>query len=103
VKKYKPDYIFHFAAISTTQHSALFENHNAISTGTINVLEAAKNHSPNSRVFLSGSAMQFKNEGLPISKKDIYDISKKSDIIVHISLLLFVQIFQGQVAYLGFQ
>jgi hypothetical protein len=31
---------------------------------------------------------RFKNEGLPISKKDIYDISKKSDIIVHISLLL---------------
>jgi hypothetical protein len=31
---------------------------------------------------------RFKNEGLPISKKDIYDISKKTDIIVHISFLL---------------
>ena len=29
---------------------------------------------------------RFKNEGLPISKKDIYDISKKTDIIVHIQI-----------------
>lgn len=67
--KHKPEYIFHFAANSTTHHSALFDNHNAISTGTLNILECVKNYSPRSKVFLSGSAMQFKNEGLPIDEK----------------------------------
>jgi GDPmannose 4,6-dehydratase len=80
VKKYKPEYIFHFAALSTTQHSALFENHNAISTGTLNVLEAVKNHSPNSRVFLSGSAMQFKNEGLPINEQTSFEASSNYSV-----------------------
>ncbi|MBK5270221.1 MAG: NAD-dependent epimerase/dehydratase family protein, partial [Bacteroidia bacterium] len=30
-----PDYIFHLAANSTTNHDALFENHSTISTGTL--------------------------------------------------------------------
>ena len=69
IKRYQPEYIFHFAAKSTTHHSALFDNHKAISTGTLNILESVKLHCPTSRVFLSGSAMQFKNEGLPIDEK----------------------------------
>ncbi len=69
IKTHQPEYIFHFAANSTTQHSALFDNHKAISTGTLNILECVKNYSPSSKVFLSGSAMQFKNEGLPIDEK----------------------------------
>lgn len=73
IKKHQPEYIFHFAAISTTQHYALFDNHNAISTGTLNILECVKNHCPKSRVFLSGSAMQFKNESLPIDEKSPFD------------------------------
>ena len=36
IKSVKPDYIFHFAANSTTKHDALFENHETISTGTLN-------------------------------------------------------------------
>lgn len=73
VKDIKPHYIFHLAAISTTRHSAIFENHNAISTGTINVLEAVRLHSPETRVFLSGSAMQFQNDGKPISESTPFD------------------------------
>ena len=69
IKTHQPEYIFHFAAVSSTNHSALFDNHNAISTGTLNILECVKNYSPKSKVFLSGSAMQFKNEGLPIDEK----------------------------------
>lgn len=69
IKKIKPEYIFHFAANSTTKHSALFDNHNAISTGTLNILESVKRHCPQSKVFLSGSAMQFQNEGFPIDEK----------------------------------
>src|SRR3990167_7055152 len=58
IKQHNPDYIFHFAAISTTKHSALFDNHKAISTGTLNILDSVKNHCPKCKVFLSGSALQ---------------------------------------------
>jgi GDPmannose 4,6-dehydratase len=49
----RPDLIFHLAARSTTRHEALFDNHSAISTGTLNVLEAAKRHVPGARVFIT--------------------------------------------------
>jgi GDPmannose 4,6-dehydratase len=68
VKANRPDYIFHFAANSTTQHLAVFENHAAICTGTINILEAAYQYSRHSKVFLTGSAMQFENRGAPIDE-----------------------------------
>jgi GDPmannose 4,6-dehydratase len=68
IKQYQPGYIFHFAANSTTRHEALFDNHEAISTGTLNILESAKRHSPTAKIFLAGSAMQFRNEGLPIDE-----------------------------------
>lgn len=69
IKKYKPNYIFHLAAVSTTKHEALFENHAAISTGTLNILESVRLHCPQAKVFLSGSAMQFANKGKPINEK----------------------------------
>jgi GDPmannose 4,6-dehydratase len=65
----KPEYIFHLAANSTTRHEAVFENQQAISTGTINILEAVYRHSLQSRVFLSGSALQFENIGEPIDEQ----------------------------------
>ena len=42
IKENNPDYVFHFAAISSTKHEFLFENHETISTGTINILESVK-------------------------------------------------------------
>lgn len=75
IKTNQPDYIFHFAALSTTRHEALFTNHKAISTGTLNILESAKIFSPKSKVFLSGSAMQFKNQGLPIDEETAFEAS----------------------------
>ena len=71
IKKEKPDYIFHFAAYSTTKHEALFENHETISTGTVNILESVRCHSPESRVFITGSGVQFENKGKPIPKKQM--------------------------------
>ena len=68
IKEHTPDYIFHLAADSSTNHQHLFQNHNSISTGTINILEICRMHSPESRIFLAGSAMQFKNDGSPISE-----------------------------------
>src|SRR5260221_12782449 len=68
IQQNRPDYIFHLAANSTTNHDALYENHHTISTGAINILESVYRHSPNSKVFLSGSGLQFVNNDLPISE-----------------------------------
>jgi GDPmannose 4,6-dehydratase len=73
IKKYAPAYIFHVAANSTTRHEALFENHATISTGTLNVLEAARLHSPDSKIFIAGSGVQFENRGEPISETDNFE------------------------------
>ncbi len=73
IRQYQPDYIFHLAATSTTRHDAMFINHQAISTGTLNILESVKLHSKHSKVFLSGSAMQFKNEGKPINETSSFE------------------------------
>jgi GDPmannose 4,6-dehydratase len=71
----KPDLIFHLAARSTTAHQALFENHNAISSGTLNILEAARRHVPNARVFITGSGVQFVNIGKPINEETPFEAS----------------------------
>jgi GDPmannose 4,6-dehydratase len=71
----RPDLIFHLAARSTTRHEALFDNHSAISTGTLNVLEAAKRHVPGARVFITGSGVQFVNVDKPISEETLFDAS----------------------------
>jgi GDPmannose 4,6-dehydratase len=73
IRKHQPSHIFHFAAASTTQHHALFENHQTICTGTLNILEAVKLYCPNARVFIPGSAMQFKNNGLPIDEQTPFE------------------------------
>jgi GDPmannose 4,6-dehydratase len=75
VKEHKPAYIFHVAAKSTTRHDALFENHETISTGSLNILEAVKRHHPESKVFLTGSGVQFVNKGVPISETDAFEAS----------------------------
>jgi GDPmannose 4,6-dehydratase len=69
----QPLFIFHLAAVSTTRHDALFANHAAISTGTLNILEAVKRHCPACKVFITGSGVQFKNTGKPICETDEFD------------------------------
>jgi GDPmannose 4,6-dehydratase len=80
VKKHRPDYIFHLAANSSTRHDLLFENHRTISNGTLNVLESVKLHSPKTKVFITGSGVQFKNEGLPINEHTEFDASSPYSI-----------------------
>jgi GDPmannose 4,6-dehydratase len=75
IKQSKPEFIFHLAANSTTQHYAWQENHEIISTGTLNILEAVKEFSPATKIFLSGSGLQFKNTGHPVSETDPFDAS----------------------------
>ncbi|MBL7734767.1 MAG: GDP-mannose 4,6-dehydratase [Chitinophagaceae bacterium] len=73
IERYQPEYIFHFAAVSTTSHQSLFDNYQAVSTGAINILEAAKVVSRRSKIFISGSGLQFKNTGLPIKESDPFE------------------------------
>ena len=73
VTNHQPDFIFHLAAKSTTDHSALFENHATIATGSLSILEAVKKFSPHSKIFISGSGLQFKNDGKPIKETDEFE------------------------------
>jgi len=68
IKTHLPEYIFHFAANSSTKHEHIFENQKTIVSGTFNILESVKKYSPQTKIFLSGSAMQFKNTGIPIDE-----------------------------------
>jgi GDPmannose 4,6-dehydratase len=69
----RPDYIFHLAARSTVDHVAARTNHDVIARGTFNLLEAVRNWRPQCKVFLAGSAYQFKNDGEPIKETDPWD------------------------------
>ena len=80
IKDQQPQYIFHLAANSTTRHDVLFENHETISTGTLNILESVRLHCSQAKVFLSGSAMQFKNVGLPIDELTSFEASSPYSI-----------------------
>jgi GDPmannose 4,6-dehydratase len=73
ITKNQPQYIFHLAANSTTQHQALFENHSVICTGTLNILEAVRVFSPHTKVFISGSGLQFINNNKPIKETDAFE------------------------------
>jgi len=73
IKTTSPDFVFHLAANSTTRHDAIFENHETISTGTFNILEAVRLHAPNAKVFISGSGLQFENKNLPIKETDPFE------------------------------
>jgi GDPmannose 4,6-dehydratase len=73
ITQYEPSYVFHLAANSTTRHDALFENHATIATGTFNILEAVKLHCPGTKVFITGSGLQFENTGKPIAENDKFE------------------------------
>lgn len=73
IKFHQPDFIFHLAANSTTQHVALLENNLIIGTVSIYLLEAVKLHSPHTKIFISGSGLQFRNEDKPIKETDPFE------------------------------
>ena len=75
IRRFQPSYIFHVAANSSTRHDVLFENHETISTGTLNILEATKRNCPTAKVFITGSGVQFRNHGKPISEQDPFEAS----------------------------
>ena len=78
--EYKPHYIFHLAANSTTGHNALFENHHTISTGTLNILESVYVSKLPVRIFIAGSGVQFLNQGKPIDEDTPFEASSPYSI-----------------------
>lgn len=73
IRHEKPDIIFHIAASSTTRHHVLFENHETIGTGTLNILETVYRFCPECKVFLTGSGLQFQSKGEPIHESDEFE------------------------------
>lgn len=69
----QPDFIFHLAAKSTTSQVFAAANHEIIAQGAFNLLDAALKFAPNCRVFIAGSAYQFKNTGEAIKETDPWD------------------------------
>ncbi len=80
IKNHQPTEVYHLAANSTTRHDVLFENHETISTGSLNILEAVYRNSPHTRVFISGSAMQFENKGMRIDEETNFEASSPYSI-----------------------
>ena len=72
IRAEKPDYIFHLAANSSIHHDLLLEHQATIVKGSLNILEAVFNYSPHSKVFITGSGLQFVNTGNPITEKDSF-------------------------------
>lgn len=87
IKKLVPDIMFHLAANSSARHEFILENHSTISTGTLNILEAVKQYSPHTKVFISGSALQFRNDDTPINEScpfeanDAYSLSRIHSVL----------------------
>ncbi len=75
IEHHRPDYIFHLAASSTARHDALFENQASIGAGTVNVLESVRRSCPGARVFIAGSGLQFRNEGIAIDEETPFEAS----------------------------
>jgi GDPmannose 4,6-dehydratase len=88
IRRSRPGMIFHLAARSSTRHEALIENHATIGGGSLNILESVYRHSPETRVFLSGSALQFVNHGRPICEDDPFDAASSYAVIRNYSNFL---------------
>lgn len=96
IKKTKPDEIFHFAAESFVSPSWAHPSHymDVNYKGTVNLLEAVKNHSPKTKILLSGTAEEYgevAKEDLPVVAKTFlqpvnpYAVSKiAQDLIGHV-------------------
>ena len=68
IESITPDYIFCFSAISKTRHSEILENHKIINNGTLNILESIRTINLNCKIFIPGSAVQFKLNNYPIDE-----------------------------------
>ncbi len=75
VARFRPDFLVNLAARSTTRREDVFLHHETIVRGSLNVLEAVRRRSPETRLFLAGSGLQFANRGLPIDERTPFEAS----------------------------
>jgi len=103
IREHSPSYIFHLAANSTTRHDTLFENHETISTGTLNILESVRTRCPDAKVFIAGSGLQFVNTGTPISESTAFD-AKSPYAVARIQSVYAARYYRsnGVKAYVGY-
>lgn len=73
IKELQPAYIFHLAANSKTAHELVYEHQSTIVNGSMHILESVYKHSPRSRVFITGSGLQFDNNGSPVSEHSVFE------------------------------
>jgi GDPmannose 4,6-dehydratase len=103
VRATRPRILYQLAAASTTRHDALWANHAAIATGTLNVLEAALAHSPSTRVVVIGSALQFENRGEPIRETDPFAATSPYAVArIHAAFAARYYRSRGLRAYVGY-
>jgi len=103
IAEHCPDYVFHLAAKSTTRHDSLFDNHAAISTGTMNILETVYRHSLPTKVFITGSGVQFVNNGKPIGEdSDFAPLSPYAVARIHAVYLARYYRLMGVKVYVGY-
>lgn len=69
IKRIAPDYIFCFSAVSKTTHDVIYQNQDVICNGTLNILESVKINFKKCKVFIPGSAFQFKLNNECINEK----------------------------------
>jgi GDPmannose 4,6-dehydratase len=73
IDKLKPNFIFHLAAISKTSHEFTQDNFNTISLGTFNILEAVYQIGLDTKIFITGSGLQFQNKNIPINEESLFE------------------------------
>lgn len=86
IKKVSPDFVFHLAADSSTSRESLWNNHSAISTGSLAILDAVEQLKPSARVLLVGSGLQFVNTGIPLDERAALDHSSPYSVARNHSL-----------------
>ena len=72
IRQYRPDYVFHFAAVSSTHYSTLLRNQDAIVNGTVSILSSVKERVPKAKVFLAGSVLQFAGDTIALNSPPSY-------------------------------
>jgi GDPmannose 4,6-dehydratase len=71
--KTEPDIIINLAARSAIDYKYINEHYDTIVKGNLNVLQNAFAYNQGVKVFVTGSGLQFKNEGKPISANDPFE------------------------------
>lgn len=103
IRSKQPDYIFHLAANSKIDHELLFEHQSTIVNGTLNILESVFQYSPLSGIFITGSGLQFANDGNPVSEKNEF-IARDAYSLARIQSVYAARHYRnkGVKAYIGY-